>query len=490
MKQIKNKKEKGVTLIALVVTIIVLIVLAGISINLIFGNLGIVTKAKEARTQMEEAQIKEDIQLKLADLQAKKEITGEKIKASDVENVILGAGGKVVKNSSGEITGVKIGKKTIPIEEIAKGIIESLPENTKENPQKAGTEVKMPEKWIVSTPNNVTSVRAIATGDGDTIPVPKGFYYVGGNLNTGVIISDEKDDEYDEKIDKTTYEYTTNLKGNQFVWIPCEVNNYRKTDWGVKNADYDTTTPDSELKKIEKYEGFYVGRYEAGLASEIKESTKQEKSTGTNSVYNLDGIPQSKAGLIPWMFINLTYAKQNSESMYDNDKYKNYVSSALITGTQWDVILNTLINRTTLTSADMKNSINWGNFSNNSLLYKGRKAKADWCKTNSMLWTLMPFEAEKTGTKTKYNDNEPDRELLTTGASSKTEKYHIFDIAGNLWELTDETSYYENNGQYCVVRGGAFNDPSTVCCASHRIGTFNKKETDFSTGFRTVLYIK
>lgn len=77
------------------------------------------------------------------------------------------------------------------------------------------------------------------------------------------------------------------------------------------------------------------------------------------------------------MFINLTYAKQNSESMYDNDKYKNYVSSALITGTQWDVILNTLINRTTLTSADMKNSINWGNFSNNSLLYKGRKAKAD-----------------------------------------------------------------------------------------------------------------
>ena len=148
MKQMKNKKERGITLIALVVTIIVLIILAGISINLIFGNLGIVTKAKEARTQMEEAQIKEDIQLKLADLQAKKEITGEKIKASDVENVILGAGGKVVKNSSGEITGVKIGKKTIPIEEIAKGIIESLPENTKENPQKAGTEVKMPEKWF------------------------------------------------------------------------------------------------------------------------------------------------------------------------------------------------------------------------------------------------------------------------------------------------------------------------------------------------------
>ena len=47
------------------------------------------TKAKEARTQMEEAQIKEDIQLKLADLQAKKEITGEKIYLCSVGNTSL-----------------------------------------------------------------------------------------------------------------------------------------------------------------------------------------------------------------------------------------------------------------------------------------------------------------------------------------------------------------------------------------------------------------
>ena len=49
MKQMQNKKERGITLIALVVTIIVLIILAGVSINLVFGNLGIVTKAKEAK---------------------------------------------------------------------------------------------------------------------------------------------------------------------------------------------------------------------------------------------------------------------------------------------------------------------------------------------------------------------------------------------------------------------------------------------------------
>lgn len=43
------KKEKGITLVALVVTIIILIILAGISISLVLGDNGIVTKAKLAK---------------------------------------------------------------------------------------------------------------------------------------------------------------------------------------------------------------------------------------------------------------------------------------------------------------------------------------------------------------------------------------------------------------------------------------------------------
>ncbi len=53
MKQIKE--EKGITLIALVVTIVVLLILAGISINAIIGDNGIVGKAKEAQNKMENA---------------------------------------------------------------------------------------------------------------------------------------------------------------------------------------------------------------------------------------------------------------------------------------------------------------------------------------------------------------------------------------------------------------------------------------------------
>lgn len=45
----RTKEQKGITLIALVVTIIVLIILAGISISLLFGKSGIITRAKKGQ---------------------------------------------------------------------------------------------------------------------------------------------------------------------------------------------------------------------------------------------------------------------------------------------------------------------------------------------------------------------------------------------------------------------------------------------------------
>ena len=53
------KENKGITLIALVITIIILIILAGISINLILGQNGVIGKAKKAKNDTEIAQEKE-----------------------------------------------------------------------------------------------------------------------------------------------------------------------------------------------------------------------------------------------------------------------------------------------------------------------------------------------------------------------------------------------------------------------------------------------
>ena len=62
MKKI-NENNKGITLISLVVTIIVLIILAGISISLVFGERGIITKAKEQKVIQTKAEILEQLEL-------------------------------------------------------------------------------------------------------------------------------------------------------------------------------------------------------------------------------------------------------------------------------------------------------------------------------------------------------------------------------------------------------------------------------------------
>lgn len=68
------KKENGITLIALVISIIVLLILAGVTIVTLTGDNGLLTKARDAKNTSEKSAIREEIDLLL--LQAK---MGEKI---------------------------------------------------------------------------------------------------------------------------------------------------------------------------------------------------------------------------------------------------------------------------------------------------------------------------------------------------------------------------------------------------------------------------
>lgn len=60
-------KQKGITLIALVVTIVVLLILAGVSINLLLGDNGIITKAKGAKEEYSKSSVKEKVNLLLSE---------------------------------------------------------------------------------------------------------------------------------------------------------------------------------------------------------------------------------------------------------------------------------------------------------------------------------------------------------------------------------------------------------------------------------------
>ena len=137
----RRNLNKGITLIALVITIIVLLILAGVSIAVLTGEDGILAKAKLAKERSEQAEQEENDILKQYE-------------------ELLGTYGK------------------------------ELPENTLDT--EAGTIVRMPNKWYTTTPNEVetsegnvvipskriANVYATSDGKGNTIPVPYGFYYI------------------------------------------------------------------------------------------------------------------------------------------------------------------------------------------------------------------------------------------------------------------------------------------------------------------------
>lgn len=95
-KKIKTRKQKtGITLIALVLTIIVLLILAGITINLTIGEGGIIERAQSAGVKHEQAQAKEKLELVLFDLQADKLTKADYNENEYIENRLVENGMQV-----------------------------------------------------------------------------------------------------------------------------------------------------------------------------------------------------------------------------------------------------------------------------------------------------------------------------------------------------------------------------------------------------------
>ncbi len=383
---------------------------------------------------------------------------------------------------------------------------EELPEN--EKGIEAGERVQLEENWQGESQAK-TTVYAVSDGEGNTIPIPKGFYYVGGTIKTGVVISDSSTDKNKGK-DSSNGDVTKDLVGNQFVWIPCEEKDYQKYDWGdkYKNNTWDENTPEEEKAKVVKYGGFYVARYEAGTSEVTLTNGKkigQEKLETTNwqsdsyiiSKTTSNSKPTSKAGEIPYYHADYETSKEMSERMYNNS---NYVSSDLITGTQWDVMLNYISDETdkSLDNAsidekytDLKANCNWGNYQDTNLT----NCDGKYCTFDVNDGSMTSLWIDNTK---KSNKNENNRTLLTTGSTDGNvkesiqgvKKKNLYDVAGNLWEWTEEKANIGNNsGTWYMLRGGSFFDAYASVPACYRAyDTAARTSTPF--GFRVTLYIK
>lgn len=78
------KKQNGITLIALVITIIVLLILAGVSIAMISGDDGIATRAQEAKEETEEQAFLDEVKVYLNEYIIEKNMSDEEIYPEDV----------------------------------------------------------------------------------------------------------------------------------------------------------------------------------------------------------------------------------------------------------------------------------------------------------------------------------------------------------------------------------------------------------------------
>ncbi len=451
----KRRNEKGITLIALIITIILMLILAGVVLSLTIGENGLFNIAKYATKKWNNS------------------VEQEQSELDELYAYING---------------------------------EPLPQNTKDTV--AGTLVEVPDEWKTSTPiyvstpdgkevvssKKISTVQAVATGNGETVPVPLGFYYVGGKISTGVVISDRKEDQNKYKNeteipsgieavlneDGSVKEIKNTLVGNQFVWVPCKEEEYIKTDWGELNGQtngyYDTSVDIAGKIQTRKYKGFYVGRYEAGLAKDIEENALQ--------TYNREGIPQSKAGVIPWNYIDWSNSRRNAESMYKT----NYVDSGLITGTQWDVMVNWVTNKD---NSIISSSETFGNYPNvTPNINLGRTSHGGY---SSNAWYQDAFTSEWIiNTKRTTALASRDGYIWTTGASDETRKKNLYDIAGNLCEWTEEVSFFggNTNTQARVIRGGCFHQTSSKNPVCNRLSNYTIEDEDLDTGFRVVLYMK
>ncbi|MFU2363249.1 MAG: hypothetical protein ACM67R_05510 [Clostridiales bacterium] len=368
--------QAGITLIALVVTIVVLLILAGVSLNAIFSDSGIIQKAKDAQTKADEATQKDLEEIDSLDQLVNKYANGgtTELKAYD----------KAEKNADG-----------------------TLKENAKYTDS---------EDTTVTIPNGfkVSDVASDGNSDGEQ------------TVSTGLVIQDKDKNEFvwvpvnytatgtldDDGLDsgfKDTFKRSTTISSNTEPY----------------GSGYDGEKEDyiKMMKSVQENKGFYIGRYEAGTTEPRTSST-----TGKSKVVvKRDAYPYI---YVKWGDKTNTVGEEGAVYLSKNMYSANEIgaTSTLCYGVQWDAIMKFVEDST----HSITNSTTWGNYKNNAWTIERTTAQyTDTTNVKTGNWTAITSDKSKTSS-ASY--------LLTTGASDTFKVKNIFDLAGNVSEWTMEAS--------------------------------------------------
>ena len=421
-------KNKGVTLIALAVTIVVMLILAGVTISVLNGENGIVKQAQKAKEESKIKELKEKVRIDIA--------------------------GKRVENINGEL-------RVSVLKEILDKYFDNVPVETQitsETKLKAKEEYGKYEMKIsdidVGEITYETSYTIFKDVNGEQVPIPEG-YIVSENsdeniVNKGLVISDSR--------------------GNEYVWISCTVDSssnklqYKRTEWGVEkdgtdnsraikdeltlkdiDVTYSKTDTDNgineeiskeivaqinaEKESIKKYGGYYIGRYEVG------------KDNKTAVI---------KAEQEPYVNIKWSKAYELAKGIGGGEGATTYLCSSY----SWDTAINFIQNTTGKNYATSIIGFN-GN-------WKSQEVKDSSGKV------IKPVNTAQ---------------RLNTGLT--TALCNIYDIGGNVGEFTTELN--PGTSATVVLRGG--NNYDHDCPAGYRWDT-TSGAANSNYGFRATLFLK
>ena len=404
----------------MVVTIVVLLILAGVTISLLLDENGIIKKSKDARREYGTSKTNEQEQMDNANDWIE-EATGKVTLAK------VPVGTKASKN--GTINGEEgnANNPTIPAGYIPINTETSNWGNEKDAPSQDSVNhglvikdeknnewvwVPVPDVTVMCDTSNTTEYTLCGT-TGDTA-VTTNKYSKSGIISGKTRITPGTTSDFREPDlvvgSGTEYDASDTSSDTYYKTI------LGKTGTKEQLAQLFADEYKAMIESVSKYGGFYIGRYE--LSGTVTEPTEKPGKTLTKTDwYNL-------------------YNACRSSKLQASDKVK----TQMIWGCQWDVTMNWLISSGAKTSDEVnKDSSTWGNYNNYNAANNYTEGTAGYEK----------------------NAGSPQN----TGSSENWKANNIYDLAGNVWEWTQEA--YFTFGR--AGRGGGYSDNGSGVPAPSRV---------------------
>jgi len=329
------KNNKGITLVALVVTIVVLLILAGVSINLVLGNNGIIAKAQEAKTKQAEA--------------SQNDLKGMNSLIEQMESTLNGSG-----------NGGKTEPETVPY----------LPS----------------DDFHYDTSTSIDTGLVIKDGKENeyvwvVVPRTAAVYKTTGLGKTTFTDADYTSIEKDLK-DYTSIYVTES--GYSDLYYPDDKN----VGWFADETAYNNLK-NSMLKSVYENGGFYVGRYEAGIETTGTNRTSNTDKNSEGKYITPSTTPVSKADAYPYTYVTRTQAQNLASNVNSGTKI-----SSLMFGVQWDLVLAFMHNKGNIADSTLtSNSTTIGNYNDN--LWTIKNAKAQYSEDDGDTFTACPNPFKK-----------------------------------------------------------------------------------------------